>query len=525
MGHLYSSLLSDVFHRWQLLKGKESLFTTGTDEHGLKIQLASEQNGYKNPKHFVDKLNEDFLRLDERFNIRYTRFIRTTNPDHIANVAKLWKICNENGYIYLGEHKGWYSVSDETFYPESKVVEDPSNAGKYLNTETNNEVVYHSENNYFFRLSQFNDRLIAYIKEHPNFIYPAVKRTQILNELENNRLQDLSISRPSYRLKWGIKVPGDESQTIYVWFDALCNYLTSLGGVDAILKKTPSVESLHTTAYIRRPQEWWKNTTHVIGKDIIRFHTIYWPSFLMAAGLPLPKQIIVHSHWICNGKKMSKSLGNVVDPLLMSDHYGSDFIRWFLLENSQLEEDGDFQEDKLFNLTEIFASKWGNLINRCCGSKFDLHRAVKFYATEKNPLKLNNDILQKDMESLLETLNNSSAIVNEKINGFQVASALRHVWAIINEANAFMQNSEPWAKEQTEQDAIIFTCMEASRILSILCQPVIPELAAKLLDRIDVIKEKRTEAFAKVGMDASYGVGSNAKGRKVPIKRITRRQV
>ncbi|GCE97390.1 methionyl-tRNA synthetase [Zygosaccharomyces mellis] len=523
LGHLYSSLICDVFHRWKLLQGEESLFTTGTDEHGLKIQLASEKNGFQNPKHFADKLYSDFIILDKSFNINFTRFIRTTDADHIKNVEKLWKLCHERGFIYQGEHKGWYSVSDETFYPESKIIEDPVNARKYLNTETNNEVIYHSENNYFFKLSHFNDILIDYIQSNPKFIYPEVRRVQVLNELRNNRLQDLSISRPSFRLKWGIDVPGDPSQKMYVWFDALCNYLTSIGGIDAVVNNEPYNKLLHTIKEIQSPRDWWNNTTHVIGKDIIRFHTIYWPSFLMAAGLPLPKQVVVHSHWICNGTKMSKSLGNVVDPLLMKKYYGSDPMRWFLLENTQLEEDGDFQEDKLFLLTEMFASKWGNLVSRCCSPKFNLQRAVQFFSNKKNALLVNSETLQNEADNLVKKLGDLPSLVDKKMNDFQTASALRHVWSTINDANAFMQNAEPWTKEPIEQDAIIFLCMETSRILSILCQPIIPDLAAKLLDRIDVGKEKRTADFLRIRADTTYGVGSNMKGRKVPIKRVTRR--
>lgn len=523
LGHLYSSLICDVFHRWKLLQGEESLFTTGTDEHGLKIQLASEKSGFQNPKHFADKLYNDFIILDKSFNIDFTRFIRTTDADHIKNVEKLWKLCHERGFIYQGEHKGWYSVSDETFYPESKIIEDPVNSRKYLNTETNNEVIYHSENNYFFKLSHFNDILIDYIQSNPQFIYPEVRRVQVLNELRNSRLQDLSISRPSFRLKWGIDVPGDPSQKMYVWFDALCNYLTSIGGIDAVMNNEPYNKLLHTIKEIQSPRDWWNNTTHVIGKDIIRFHTIYWPSFLMAAGLPLPKQVVVHSHWICNGTKMSKSLGNVVDPLLMKEYYGSDPMRWFLLENTQLEEDGDFQEDKLFLLTEMFASKWGNLVSRCCSPKFNLQRAVQFFSDGKNPLLVNNRTLQNEADNLVKKLGNLPSLMEKKMNDFQTASALRHVWSTINDANTFMQNAEPWTKEPIEQDTIIFLCMETSRILSILCQPIIPDLAAKLLDRINVGKEKRTAEFLRIRADTTYGVGSNVKGREVPIKRVIRR--
>lgn len=523
LGHLYSSLICDVFHRWKLLHGEESLFTTGTDEHGLKIQLASEKSGFENPKQFVDKLYDDFIALDKAFDIGFTRFIRTTDTDHVDNVKKLWNLCNDNGFIYQGEHKGWYSISDETFYPESKIAKDPVNEDRYLNTETNNEVVYHSEKNYFFRLSHFNDSLINYIESNPRFIYPEVRRVQILNELRSNRLQDLSISRPSFRLKWGVDVPGDPSQKMYVWFDALCNYLTSIGGIDTIINKSPETKLLHDKNVIYDPRNWWNNTTHVIGKDIIRFHTIYWPSFLMAAGLRLPRRVVVHSHWICNGLKMSKSLGNVVDPILMRHYYGTDPMRWFLLENAQLEEDGDFQEHKLFLLTEMFASKWGNLVNRCCGPKFNLQRAVDYYAMEKNSLQVNDDALQVDLNNLVQKLHDIPMMMREKMENFQTASALRQVWSIINDANAFMQNSEPWAKQPAEQDATIYICMETSRILSILCQPIIPDLAAKLLDRIDVPLQNRTAAFAHFGLDGTYGIGSNVKGRKVPIKRVTKR--
>lgn len=541
LGHLYSSLLCDVFHRWQLLTGKQSLFTTGTDEHGLKIQLASEKNHFANPRDFVDKLYKDFIQLDAACNIRFTRFIRTTDPDHEENVIKLWNLCYKNGYIYQGEHKGWYSVSDETFYPESKVVQDPNNQDKYINTETNNEVVYQSETNYFFKLSEFKERLLHFILENPDFIYPVAKRQEILRELQSDmEFHDLSISRPSSRLKWGIDVPKDPTQKVYVWFDALCNYITSVGGIDSILtnsppttyplnvfRKTHSVEN--TSA-----REWWKNTTHLIGKDIIKFHTIYWPSFLMAAGLPLPKQIVVHSHWLCNGVKMSKSLGNVVDPLLMIDHYGSDAMRWFLLENSQLEQDGDFQENKLHSSREMLVSKWGNLVNRCCGSKFNLHRAVLLFTSQNDyattgdhylsGLFIDEPTIKTQIEQLIFKLNSVPEMMNERLNSFQTRPALRFVWSIIDDANTLMQNAQPWAKSGEKQDAIIYLCVETSRILSILCQPIIPELSDRLLDRIDVSTDRRTLPFAKLYADNSYGQGSNLKGREVPIQRIPQRE-
>lgn len=320
LGHLYSSLLCDVQCRWNKLLGKDTLFTTGTDEHGLKIQSAAEQKGYQNPKEFVDQLCKHFIELDRTADIEFTRFIRTTDPDHVENTKKLWTLCWENGHIYKGEHKGWYSVSDETFYPDSKVVTanedgelkpfdgifDPN--CKYVNTESGNEVVYQTETNYFFRLSAFQKPLIEFMRRNPTFIHPPSRYAQILRELENNKLNDLSVSRPTSRLQWGISVPQDDSQKIYVWFDALCNYITSIGGIDAVKGDAKSVRGLHNTGnIIENPRNWWENTTHLVGKDIIKFHTIYWPAFLMGANLPMPKQVVVHGHWLSGGVKMSKS--------------------------------------------------------------------------------------------------------------------------------------------------------------------------------------------------------------------------
>lgn len=531
LGHLYSSLLCDVFHRWQVLTGKDSLLTTGTDEHGLKIQIASEKNGYSSPRDFVDRLYKDFIKLDEASNVQFTRFIRTTDPDHVANVAKLWELCRDRGFIYRGEHKGWYSVSDETFYPESKVVRSPTDSTKYINTETNNEVVYQTENNYFFKLSAFKDKLISHIHANRSFIYPEAKRTQILKELEGEgSLQDLSVSRPSSRLKWGIEVPGDSSQRVYVWFDALCNYVTSIGGIESLLaNETPATNLLHSIEYPRVPSsQWWQNTTHVIGKDIIRFHTIYWPAFLMAAGLPLPKNVVVHSHWLSNGVKMSKSLGNVVDPLLMINYYGADPMRWFLLENAQLEEDGDFQESKLHNTRELLVSKWGNLINRCCGSKFNLHRAVNTFASNENISVTSvfdtEPVIKEEVEQLLSAISVLPRLMDGHMNQFQTRLALKGVWSIIDRTNAFMQAAKPWARGGSQQDAIIFVCMEISRILSILCQPIIPELASRFLDRVDVSPVRRTLAYAKLYADDSYGQHANEKGRELPLQRKARRE-
>lgn len=536
LGHLYSSLLCDWFHRWQILMDPStpSLFTTGTDEHGLKIQIASKQHGYDSPKEFVDRLCKDFKDLDNQFEIEYTRFIRTTDPDHIVNVRTLWQKCMDNGFIYKAEHKGWYSVSDETFYPPTKVIKDPK-SGKHLNTESYNEVQFHSEINYYFRLSKFQSSLITYIQNYPSFIVPSSKRDQILKELESEKLQDLSVSRPATRLKWGIEVPNDPSQKIYVWFDALCNYLSSIGKIESISNNRKIENSLHkSVTVINDPAVLWSNTIHVIGKDIARFHCIYWPCFLMAIGLSLPKRIVVHSHWLNNKVKMSKSLKNVVDPITIGKHYGYDVVRFFLLENSKLEDDGDFQETKLHSTSELLASKWGNLINRCCSPNFNIKRAVKKFAQPGSDITQLINLFEEDEDQALrENINKVNISLKDITGNLNIAAAnfnssayIKFIWSIINEANATMQTGTPWTRkiDEDQQDAIIYLCIEASRITALLSQPLVPHISQRFLDHINVSRERRTISYAKLFADDSYGHGSNEKGRKLPLTRVKIRE-
>ncbi|SCU82637.1 LAME_0C02190g1_1 [Lachancea meyersii CBS 8951] len=540
LGHLYSSLLCDVSKRWHAMLDQKTLLTTGTDEHGLKIQTASEKNGFASPKKFVDTLCQDFFKLDQHANIDYTRFIRTTDPDHAKCVQELWNRCWEHGYIYKGEHGGWYSVSDECFYPDSKVVQlaedgqeialppksDINKSGTFINTETRNEVVYHSEINYFFKLSAFQDRLLSFLEnENPNFIYPPSRRDHILNELRESQLRDLSVSRPCSRIRWGIDVPQDSSQKIYVWFDALCNYLTSIGGVDAIAGKKEVVLNHNGLQGVQNAHQWWTSTTHLIGKDIAKFHAIYWPSFLLAAGLPLPKQIIVHGHWLSGGTKMSKSLGNVVDPLEMISYYGCDPMRWYILENSHIEADGDFREDRLHSTREQLVSKWGNLLNRCCGSKFNISRAISTFCSasencQERSLILKDASSKAAFLSLEQSLEKLPASFHEHIKNLDTRSALNLLRDVINEANAFVQSTTPWLKSGSDQDLIIFIAVETVRITAILSQPIIPTLSGQLLDRLDISENKRSIAYAILGSDNSYAEHANEKGRPVAIKRI-----
>ncbi|CCH41648.1 hypothetical protein BN7_1189 [Wickerhamomyces ciferrii] len=492
--HLYSMLLSDVRHRWEKLSLKESYFSTGLDEHGLKIQNAAELKGLP-PKEFVDQLSVTFKDLTKLAHIDYDRFIRTTDDDHIQAVQHFWNVLNERGYIYEGEHGGWYSVSDETFYPEAQIFEKE---GKYFSKETGTEVTYSTEKNYFFKLSNFKDQLIKLLKENPKWIIPEQKHKDVLYELETNGLQDLSISRPSSRLQWGIPVPGDESQTIYVWVDALVNYITCA--------KYPNLTNI------------WPGT-HLIGKDIIRFHCVYWPSLLLAAGVALPKQFIVHGHWLADGYKMSKSRGNVVDPILMAQYYDTDVLRFFLCENSVLNSDNNFSEDRLFSTREQIVDKFGNLVMRCCGPKFDAERAIRNF--EDHDVSILDESFQTAQRELVQDINLLHEKMNSKMIEFNTSSAIQDIWNVLIKANQFFQNTEPWKRTDQEKDIILFTALETARVSAILSLPFMPDLAKKFLNRIGV--DKFDFEYAKYGADLTYGKGINRKG-DFPIKKIEMRK-
>ncbi|CCH62504.1 hypothetical protein TBLA_0H02180 [Henningerozyma blattae CBS 6284] len=554
IGHVYSSLLADLIHRHALLSSPKPhsnkplthLFTTGLDEHGLKIQQAAIKNNFSTPKKFVDSLAVEFKKMDKLCDINYTRFIRTTDQDHVENVYKLWSLVFQNGYIYKNTHEGWYSVSDETFYPESKIIKQPD--GSYKNTETNTSVIPSNESNYFFKLSSFQSQLIElYEKTAQNMIYPPKYRDFILHELKSQPLKDLSISRPVERLVWGIDVPNDPTQKIYVWFDALCNYISSIGSINNVLENTPNIVSSHSFSadpthqiIIPSPAETWQNTTHIVGKDIIRFHTIYWPAFLMAAGIPLPKQVIVHGHWLSEGTKMSKSKGNVVDPIDCIEKFGIDTLRWYLLQNSNLKNDNDFILKNLMDFKKIsFVGKWGNLIHRCCSPKFSIHDAVLKFTTS-------NKTIQEDFQSIfsspvdsesniqnasqfkelyqtiikdLETLPSDMKVMIETL---ETAKLLNKFWSIIDNLNQFIQLTTPWKLKSPEdlqkRNLIIYFVIDSMRILSILSQPIIPNLAGMFLDRLDVVKERRSWEFAAYKKDIDYAVDANLKNRPPTIQ-------
>ncbi|KAK6462516.1 tRNA synthetases class I (M)-domain-containing protein [Scheffersomyces coipomensis] len=540
LGHLYSMLLGDTRIRWEKLDPtNKAYFLTGTDEHGLKIQAAAEKLNME-PKELVDQVSQNFKNLAEVLNVNYDRFMRTTDADHAEVVKYFWNLMMEKGYIYEGSHSGWYSISDETFYPETQIEEiiDKDNNKKMIAKESRNEVVYQDEINYFFRLSKFQDQLLKHFEANPEFILPTQRYNQILKELRETKFEDLSISRPSSRLKWSIEVPNDPSQKIYVWFDALLNYITATGYPQAFTKTDDG--------YITPQDNPWP-ATHIVGKDIIKFHCIYWPIFLMAAGVDVPKQVIVHSHWLSDGFKMSKSLGNVVDPLEMLAYYGQDSIRFFLMENSNIDDDCKFSENLLVLSRDMIIGKYANLVTRIGGKSFNIRESIEYYHDKKyegiNELIEQYSVDKSKVEELIKTkdeliigLDSIYEKMNEKIIKFDYIRAIQEWWLIIDKANYLFQNAEPWLLvkqiKQNKDDIKVneqikvvinfytFLASETSRISSILINPVMPGLSTKILDRLGVEQGKRFVSDCKIGKDLSYGVDANSTKHKLPIERV-----
>ena len=322
MGHAYSSIVSDFFARFKKIDGYKVFFLTGTDEHGLKIQRAAEKNK-KKPQEFCDEISKTFLELSKTLNLSNNDFIRTTEKRHHLSVQNLWNILEKKGEIYLSKYSGWYSVSDEAFYQEDEIEEKD---GFKLSISSGSPVEWLEEESYFFKLSKWQDKLLELYENNPNFILPKSRKNEVVSFVKAG-LKDLSVSRKSF--SWGIKVPSNKDHVIYVWLDALTNYISALN--------FPNTDD-------KLYKNFWPADVHMIGKDILRFHAVYWPAMLLSAGMKLPRKVFGHGFLTREGQKMGKSLGNVLDPELLLDSYGEDAIRWYLLSDIKFGQDGDFQE-------------------------------------------------------------------------------------------------------------------------------------------------------------------------------------
>ncbi|GAM08202.1 methionine--tRNA ligase [Geobacter sp. OR-1] len=450
IGHAYTTLAADVISRYKKLKGFDVFFLTGSDEHGQKVEKAATSSG-ETPLELADRVVKRFQALWDKLGIEYSDFIRTTQERHKHGVSQIFSKIMAQGDIYLSEYEDWYCTPCETFWTETQLID--SNC-----PDCNRPVEKLKEESYFFRMSKYQEQLLAHIEANPDFIQPRSKRNEIISFVKEG-LRDLSVSRTSF--SWGIPVPGNERHVIYVWFDALTNYITALGYPD---------ESGNFGKY-------WPIDVHLIGKDILRFHAVYWPTFLMAAGLPLPKKVFAHGWWTVEGQKMSKSLQNVVEPNLLVDRYGVDAIRYFLLREVPFGLDGDFSHSALvLRINSDLANDLGNLLNRTTAM------IVKYF---DGTLPASGEYLEIDA-----TFRNraESAIrqVDDHLEELAFSKALVTIWEVISAGNKYIDETAPWAlaKDPATGDrlaTVMYNLAEAQRIVHFLLSPFMPASSAKAL--------------------------------------------
>ncbi|KPQ08723.1 MAG: methionyl-tRNA synthetase [Saliniramus fredricksonii] len=477
IGHAYEVVAADAIARFKRIDGYDVFFMTGTDEHGLKVQQTARKNGVS-PKEFVDGLAPQFEAMGERLNCSFDRFIRTTDPDHLPSTHELWKRMQDSGDIYLSKYEGWYSVRDEAYFDEGELTLQPD--GSRL-APTGAPVEWVAEESYFFRLSAYQDRLLAHYAEHPEFIGPDTRRNEVVSFVRRG-LQDLSISRTTF--DWGLPVPGDPKHVMYVWVDALNNYVTGCGFPDE-----------HSPKW-----RYWPADVHIIGKDIVRFHTIYWPAFLMSAGLPLPKRVYGHGFLFNRGEKMSKSVGNVIDPFALTDTYGVDPLRYFFMREVPFGQDGNYSHEAIVNrINADLANDLGNLAQRSL-SMIGKHCAAA--VPEPGAFSEADRAMLDQAEALPEK-------VRGAMEDFALHQALAEIWAVVGEANRYFASQEPWALRKSDparMATVLYVTAEVLRIVGILVQPFIPDSASKLLDLLAVSPDQRR--IAAIGEDGRLAPGA-----------------
>ena len=469
IGHAYTTLACDVLARFKRLDGFDVKFLTGTDEHGQKV-AKSAANAGMDPQAFTDKVSGNFRELARFMGFSNDDFIRTTEDRHTRACQALWRKLEEKGEIYLGSYAGWYAVRDEAFYAESELKPGPG--GKKL-APSGAEVDWVEEPSYFFRLAAWQGRLLEFYDAHPDFILPPSRRNEVTSFVSGG-LQDLSISRTTF--KWGVPVPGDEAHIMYVWLDALTNYITAVG--------YPVVDKGEFTTY-------WPADLHMVGKDILRFHAVYWPAFLMAAGLEPPKRVFAHGWWTNEGQKISKSVGNIIDPIKLVETYGLDPVRFFLLREVPFGNDGDFSHAAMVNrMNGELANDYGNLAQRVL-SMINKNCAAKVPAP--GPFVAADEALLGQAHGLLDRLRQAT-----DVQAFH--DALESLWLVIRAANVYVDAQAPWklAKEDPKRmQTVLYTLAETIRHLAILTQPFMPGSSAKMLDQLAVGDDRRS--FACLG--------------------------
>lgn len=474
IGHAYEAIAADAIARFHRLSGRDVRFQTGTDEHGLKMAQKARENGVT-PRELADEMSGYFRAMCDSLAISYDRFIRTVEPANHRAARALWQAMEANDDLYLGRYEGWYSVRDEAFYDEKELV--TWEGGERLSPQ-GTPVEWMVEESWFFRLSKYQQPLLDHIAANPGFIEPESRRNEILRFIEGG-LSDLSVSRTSY--DWGVAVPGSPGHVMYVWVDALVNYLAGLGYPDA----TPDMA------------RYWPADLHLIGKDIVRFHTVYWPAFLMSAGVTLPKMVFGHGFLLHRGEKMSKSLGNVIDPMELSEAFGVDQLRYFLLREVSFGSDGSYSEDAIVTRCNAdLANNFGNLAQRCLS-------IVAKACEGRVPAP---SLLTATDETLLAAVDAAQARAAAAMENLVIGQALESIWSAMSDANQYFADAAPWAvrkEDPARADTILFVTLEAIRKLAIMASWAVPLGAQRILDLLGQSADARD--FAALGNRIAAG--------------------
>jgi methionyl-tRNA synthetase len=463
LGHAYEAISTDVIARFKRLDGFDVMFLTGTDEHGQKVEKTARAAG-KEPRAFVDEIAGYFKEMTGELNISNDAFIRTTEPRHYAASQGIWNKLEANGDIYLDKYEGWYSIRDEAFYGEEELTKGDD--GSWI-APSGAEVEWVEEPSYFFRLSAYQDKMLAHYEAHPEFVQPDFRRKELANFVASG-LNDLSISRTTFR--WGVPVPGDERHIMYVWLDALTNYLTAVGYPD-------------TQAPLY--QKYWPADVHIVGKDIVRFHALYWPAFLMSAGVPLPKQVFGHGFLTIEGAKMSKSVGNVVTHHDLIAEFGLDQVRYFLMREVPYGQDGSFSREAMIHrINGDLANDLGNLAQR----------VLSMIAKNCGSAVPEPGALTSEDEALLAAARGAVPAMRDAMAGLAIHRALEALWRVIAESNRYLDAQAPWSLRKTDparMGTVLWVAAEAIRHVAVLAQPVTPEAMAKLLDQLAIPAQAR----------------------------------
>lgn len=478
IGSAYTTVACDVLARFKRLDGFDVMFLTGTDEHGQKVAKSAAVAGV-DPKTFTDRVSQNFRDLCRTLNVSNDDFIRTTEARHYRACEAIWSELQQRGEIYKGKYAGWYAVRDEAFYGEDELTTNA--AGKKI-APSGAECEWMEEESYFFRLSAWGDKLLQFYEDNPDFIRPSSRRNEVISFVKSG-MRDLSVSRAS--LTWGVPVPGDSAHVMYVWLDALTNYLTAIGYPDA-----------QAEAF----QQFWPADLHMVGKDILRFHAVYWPAFLMAAGLAPPRHVFAHGWWTNEGQKISKSLGNVIDPLELIANYGLDQTRYFLMREVPFGNDGDFsREGMVHRINGNLANDLGNLAQR----------SLSLIARNCGGIVPTPSAFTAADNELLNSAKTLLATVRTEMDVQAFHRALDAIWSVIGDANRYIDSEAPWALKKTDivrMNTVLYVLAETLRRLAIIIQPFMPDTMGRLLDQLGVVAEARDFAALATEVTLPSGV-------------------